>query len=405
MTKVLVTTHAQMFQTPDGKVWTNSVYDYNFFKRYLNVFESVRIMTRMKKIDFKEINNKILVNGERLEFYSLPHYHGPWEYAKKYFRIKKEFSNALETCDCAILRIPDQTSFSLFKEIKDKGIPCAIEVVAHSWDLFAPGTMKTKLRPYLRLLWDYNQKKICREATGVSYVTSDYIQKRYPTMIKNNEDKRFQTNYTSADLDEAFFGQPRKKEWFQKEKLNFVHVSGINNNAKGHNELINVMFDLKKMGYSHTLTFIGGGTLLNEFRDKSIDLGLSKEIIFLGHIGKSKDIADVLSKSDVFILPTLTEGLPRAVLEAMANGLPCIATNVGGIPELISSEFLVNSRNEDDLKRKIIEVNQNSSLLEKESYKNFEKIQVSYKPSEIQKKREKFYSKLKKKAVNNYNAY
>ena len=77
--KAIVTTHAQMFRAPDGTVWTNSVYDYKFFLRYLDVFDELRIITRMKEIDSSEIENKVRVDGENVEFFSLPFYRGPWQ--------------------------------------------------------------------------------------------------------------------------------------------------------------------------------------------------------------------------------------------------------------------------------------------------------------------------------------
>ena len=343
--KVFVTTHAQMFQTPDGKVWTNSVYGYDFFKRYLDVFENVRLVTRMKRITYEDLGNRVLVSGPRLEFFALPFYHGPWQYARKYTSIKRALEQAIESCDCAVLRIPDQLAFQIFNKVKRANIPCAVEVVAHSWDLYAPGTIKTVLRPLLRVLWDFNQRKLCKQANGVAYVTEKYIQKRYPSGIKTMDSERFETFYTSADLNPVYFSEPRTKESFDKDILNFVHVSGINNNAKGHCELLNVMADLKKHGIKHRLTFIGGGTLLNKFKEMSAELKLNDQVEFIGHLSNPSEIAEKLKASDLFILPTMTEGLPRVILEAMASGLPCIATDVGGIPELISERALVNRNN------------------------------------------------------------
>lgn len=393
--KVLVTTHAQMFQTPDGKVWTSSVYGYDFFKRYLDVFENVRLVTRMKKIPYEDLGNQVLVSGPRLEFFSLPFYHGPWQYAKKYFEIQQTLAQAIESCDCAVLRIPDQLAFQIFNKLKKANIPCAVEVVAHSWDLYAPGTIKTVLRPLLRVLWDFNQKKLCKQADGVAYVTEKYIQKRYPSGIEEIDSERFETFYTSADLDSVYFGEPHSKESFNKDILNFIHVSGINNNAKGHYELLNVMAELKKHGFKHRLTFIGGGTLLNKFKKLSTELKLDDQVNFLGHLSNPSEIAEKLKASDLFILPTMTEGLPRVILEAMATGLPCIASNVGGIPELLSSDCLIRPNNIKELKYKIIEISTNKEVLEIESKKNHKKILENYSPRIIQRRRTDFYKKLK----------
>jgi len=396
--KVLVTTHAQMFQTPDGKVWTNSVYGYDFFKRYLDVFENVRLVTRMKKINYEDLGNRVLVSGPRLEFFSLPFYHGPWQYAKKYIKIQQILAQAVESCDCAVLRIPDQLAFQIFNKVKSINIPCAVEVVAHSWDLYAPGTIKTVLRPLLRVFWDFNQKKLCKQADGVAYVTEKYIQKRYPSGVKEMDSERFETFYTSANLDSVYFGEPRSKKSFDKDILNFVHVSGINNTAKGHYELLNVMANLKKQGYRHKLTFIGGGTLLNKFKELATKLKLDDQVEFIGHLSNPSEIADKLKASDLFVLPTMTEGLPRVILEAMASGLPCIATDVGGIPELLSEEFLVKSKDAHMLELKIIELTKDVDSLVAESKKNHEKILHSYKPELIISKRKALYDFLRNKS-------
>ncbi|MFS0821474.1 glycosyltransferase family 4 protein [Bacillus sp. 1P02SD] len=400
--KVLVTTHAQMFRTPDGAVWTNSVYGYDFFSRYLNVFEEVRLVTRIKDISFNEVGSRIRVDGHGLEFFSMPFYHGPWEYAYKLRKIYSSISKAIDGCDCAILRIPDQMSFQLFPKIQKLGLPCAVEVVAHPWELYSPGTMKTILRPFLRFLWDIMQKKVCKKADGVSYVTKEYIQQRYPANIDPNKSDRFVTYYTSANLDNCFFHRPREAHSLKKGGvLNITHVSGINNSAKGHFELLQALLLIKKQGKLFKVIFVGGGTMLNYYKDLCEQLGLSEEVSFLGNVSNPRVIASILKESDLFVFPTLTEGLPRVVLEAMSSGLPCIASNVGGIPELLSERCLIAPNDIEGLVRKLLEIFDDKHFLAEESIKNFTRVKQEYRPEIVQEKRRAFYSKLKDKVLNN----
>jgi L-malate glycosyltransferase len=383
-----------MFKTPDGKIWTNSVYEYDFFKRYLDVFENVRLVTRVKNITFEDMGNRVLVSGPNLEFFPLPFYHGPWQYAKLFLKIRNSLKFAIETCDFAILRIPDELSFQLFKIIKKSKIPCAVEVVAHSWDLYAPGTIKTILRPFLRFHWDDNQKKICKTADGVSYVTEKYIQKRYPSNIDVKDKSRFETFYTSANLNDNFFTGPRRKSSFDKNIFNIVHIAGINNFSKGHYELLKALSVLIKYGFEHKLIFVGGGRLLEHFINISNEFGLNKQVTFLGHLSSYKEIIEVLNRSDIFVLPTMTEGLPRVIIEAMATGLPCIANNVGGVSELLSDRALSIPKDLDSLINKILLFTNDRDLLYEESLKNYIKA-LEYSNKEIAIKRKHFYNKLR----------
>ena len=75
---------------------------------------------------------------------------------------------------------------------------------------------------------------------------------------------------------------------------------------------------------------IGDGHLRQSIRRKAEDLGLSSSVIFTGI---RHDIPELLSMFDAFVLPSLWEGMPNVILEAMATGKPVVATHVGGVPE------------------------------------------------------------------------
>src|SRR5207247_3533876 len=81
----------------------------------------------------------------------------------------------------------------------------------------------------------------------------------------------------------------------------------------------------------------------------------ASHVEFLGQLDR-EGVQRALDRADVFVLPSLTEGLPRALLEAMARGLPAVATTVGGIPELLPADWLVPPRNAVALARRLREV-------------------------------------------------
>ncbi|MFZ5998714.1 MAG: glycosyltransferase [Nitrospirota bacterium] len=80
------------------------------------------------------------------------------------------------------------------------------------------------------------------------------------------------------------------------------------------------------------LVIIGEGPLERELKDKAQMLGISQSVLFLGY---RNDVFDLLKALDIFVFPSLAEGLGLALLEAMAARLPIIASRVGGIPEVL----------------------------------------------------------------------
>jgi glycosyltransferase involved in cell wall biosynthesis len=84
------------------------------------------------------------------------------------------------------------------------------------------------------------------------------------------------------------------------------------------------------------LEIIGDGTLLNELQELSKKLGISNSVIFFG---KFTDVKPFYKRMDVFVLPSLYEGFGIVLLEAMASGVPVIASNVDGIKEVVQDEI------------------------------------------------------------------
>lgn len=92
---------------------------------------------------------------------------------------------------------------------------------------------------------------------------------------------------------------------------------------------------LKFLPQSVYLEILGSGPLDKELKNKTRKLGLEGRIKFLGFV-EQKDIPRYLRQADIFVRPSLSEGMGNSFIEAMASGLPVIATPVGGIPDFLS---------------------------------------------------------------------
>jgi glycosyltransferase involved in cell wall biosynthesis len=112
--------------------------------------------------------------------------------------------------------------------------------------------------------------------------------------------------------------------------LRFISTSQLNAD-KGHKDVLEALAALKKQGYAFEYHIVGTGRIEAELKNLATSLGLDDRVIWHGF---QKDVRSFLRKADVFLLPSYKEGLPNTLLEAMAEGLVCLARKVGGIKEL-----------------------------------------------------------------------
>jgi glycosyltransferase involved in cell wall biosynthesis len=100
---------------------------------------------------------------------------------------------------------------------------------------------------------------------------------------------------------------------------------------KGHRFLFDALATTPALAHVHVL-LVGGGDLRNELVRQARSLGLSERVHFLG---PRRDLGNLLRAMDVFVLPSLWEGLPLSLVLAMGAGVPVLATAVAGVPEVV----------------------------------------------------------------------
>lgn len=115
--------------------------------------------------------------------------------------------------------------------------------------------------------------------------------------------------------------------------------------TKNHNFIIEIFNEIKKQNPKTVLVLIGQGELMLNIKQKVKALGLTKDVIFLG---QQENIYDYYQAMDIFILPSLYEGLGMALIEAQASGLTCIASNkVPLCAKLTNNVYFINTKYKD----------------------------------------------------------
>lgn len=385
--KVLVTTDAHLFRTPDNKIWCKSIYGYEFWTRYLEVFKEVRIAARLKDVPECE-DNWLRVDGHGVEVYAIPFFQRPWGLIRNCIKINRAIKDVYKGCDAVIYRLPSPIGQIIFR--RKNSIPTAVEVV---FDPIATST-KTLKSKILNKIMALDLKRICRKVNGVSYVTSYIIQENFPSCAKLNgpSNRYFESYYSSINLDKSRFGKPKKFEG--KTRFTIVHSNvAMNSTRKGELVLIEAIKIVRQKGYNVNAIFIGDGSMRQRFEDRVKALDLQKYVKFTGLLASSSDVREILDQSDLYVLPTQAEGLPRGIIEAMAVGLPCISSPVGGIPEILEEQYLADPNNPNDYAEKIIGLISNPKIMESVSIRNIEKAKL-YTNDKLQSRRNEFYSKL-----------
>lgn len=250
---------------------------------------------------------------------------------KLLFRLYRQISAA----SIVLIRFPGNIASLAWLLCLISGKRFSVEVVADPADYFSASASKHPLRAIAGFVHRWSTRIAVRQALTVRYVTSAYLQSRYPARRSN-----VMFGFSDVYLQDALFRTPGIRSAAPDGRLRMVNAAMMHNHSKGHLILLEAMAQLHRRAVDVHLTFIGDGALRGEFEAQAASLRLADKVHFAGLVDADSVVGHV-AQHDLFVLPSYQEGMPRAMLEAMAVGTPVIASNVGGIPEVLDETSMV----------------------------------------------------------------
>ncbi len=392
--KAIISIDALLVKTPDNRIWSKTIYCYGFLQRYLDVFESILVVARLKDVAYDVADGYLECSGPNVEFVGMPFIQGTKEAWKYFFSIPKICNVSKKTVfngDCAVFRLPSISGMFLLHAFQKTKKPYAIEIVVNPNHTSTNACLKLAMK-----FISWQLKKAALSANGVSYVTKYALQKMYPSKASINGESRkyFESYYSSINLNDSYFTTARDYNKHGK-KYRIIHTANhMNNEVKGHKIVIDVVKKLIMWGLDIEVVFLGDGKKRSEFERYARKLEISDYVHFLGILISKEAVRRELLKSDIFLFPSQAEGLPRALIEAMAVGLPCLSTPVDGIPELLPEEYLFSPKDSYGFARKIEYLIHHPAELSEMSKYNVMKAK-EFKSDVLKKRRMEFYNKLK----------
>jgi glycosyltransferase involved in cell wall biosynthesis len=266
--------------------------------------------------------------------------------------------------------------------------PFAVELLGDVNAVFAPGAIKHPLRPIFRKRFTTQLKRQCRKACAVAYVTS-LLERDYPP-----GPGAFSTAYSMVDLEDNAFAPSSRTFAVDSRPKRVISVGTLDVLYKGFDVLMQAVSECVQAGLHLELVIVGDGRRRAELERFAHEFGIGQRVKFAGRLPPGAAVREALDGADLFVLASKTEGLPSAMIEAMARALPCIGSAVGGIPELLPTEDLVPRGDAAALAHKIREVLSDPQRMARMSSSNLARAR-DYHASVLAGRRRQFYAYLR----------
>lgn len=364
--------------------YSSAVFDKSFWDRYLDVFERVRIVARADLVG-EHIKLDASLNSDKISFHRLPSFKGGVGLFVSLLSLLSSINRAIDDEDVCILRMPGAISIVAGLLLFVRRRKFSIELVGDPFEVFMTSNRNIFSRYFLSYTFLFFTKFFCARSSALSYVSGAALADRYPARTD-----AFLSCYSSIDLPESLVVDGR--DIAEKSDGGYVvlAVGSMEQLYKGFDTLI-LAFRIVIDHYPNSrLLLVGDGSYRKYLESIAKEANLAHAVRFEGKVSRN-EVFRFMDDADVLVAPSRTEGLPRVIIEALARGLPCIGSRVGGIPDLLPEKVLVKPDNPNELALRIKELLGSPDLRRELSSLGILKSR-EYTTSVLQVKRRHFYS-------------
>ena len=375
----------------DGTAYSPGKLPYSAWSRYLKHADQLVVLARCHP---REQSDRDLSSGPRVEFDWLPALNRPLAYLREMRRTRNIIRRQVEQSDAVIVRLSPQ-GWIAAEEACRLNRPWAVEMVGDPWDSYWQiGGWKGKL--YAPFAWLQARRGLSRAPFAI-YVTQKTLQRRYPcpnvvSSVSNVQIPDHNPGILEARLNFISIRNPNRP-------IVIGMIGALNQAYKGHETAMAALkLALAKQPLLR-LQFIGEGHPERWLR-MARQLGLENRVAFLGTLQSGSPVREWLDTIDLYIQPSYTEGLPRALVEAMSRGCPALASSAGGIPELLAGECLHRPGDHRTLARQIIAMIAEAERQRESAARNFS-VAGAYAEALLTEKRSMFWQQFFTQAARN----
>lgn len=311
--------------------------------RYTDTGWQVRLVARTKR---GSVSERSVVSDGELEIFPLWGDSKSRPFALRVPALARQiWGIPLQGTDLVVVRLPELVSTLLWIRARQVGAPTIANVVA---DASAMARSAGSLRPLMKRLAVAFVRWMVKRSEAVLYVTREWLQGEYPARPGAPT-----LSASNARLSQDF-RSPEPKRYDQEALRACARLIAVGHHigyGKGHDTLIRALPMLIESGWNVHLDLVGDGPQSDDLRTLADALQVADRVTFRGMVSDREVLVRLLDESDLFIMPSRAEGLPRAMVEAMARGLCCLGSSVGGIPELAPPLALFEPNDPGDIAR------------------------------------------------------